>query len=159
MSNTNQAPLSCGAPISDWELQNAAYETLKAELFALNKVAFFDAITPLGVIQVVVTFDGYGDSGQIENIEIRGGGDPIPEPTVIIEFAEAEWGQAEPSRSSVSIASAAERLTYDVLERTHSGWENSDGAYGDVTFDVGAREITLDYNERYTSSENYVHTF
>lgn len=159
MSNTNQAPLSCGAPISDWELQNAAYETLKAELFALNKVALFDVITPLGVIQVVVTFDGYGDSGQIENIEIRGGGDPIAEPTVIIEFAEAEWGQAEPSRSSVSIASAAERLTYDVLERTHSGWENSDGAYGDVTFDVDAREIILDYNERYTSSENFVHTF
>lgn len=159
MSSTNQAPLSCGAPISDWELQNAAYETLKAELFALNKAVFFDAITPLGVTQVVVTFDGYGDSGQIENIEIRAGGDPIAEPTVMIEFGEAEWGQAEPSRLSVSIASAAERLTYDVLERTHSGWENSDGAYGDVTFDVGAREITLDYNERYTSYENYVHTF
>ena len=159
MSNTNPAPLSCDAPISDWERQNAAYETLKAELFALNKAAFFDAITPLGVTQVVVTFDGYGDSGQIENIEIRAGGDPIAEPTVMIEFAEAEWGLAQPSRSSTSIASAAERLTYDVLEWTHSGWENSDGAYGDVTFDVGAREITLDYNERYTSSENYFHTF
>ena len=159
MTNTSQAPLSCGAPISDWERQKAAYETLKAKLFALNKAAFFDAIAPLGVTQVVVTFDGYGDSGQIENIEIRAGGDAIAEPTVMIEFVEAEWGQAEPNRSSTSIASAAERLTYDVLEWTHSGWENSDGAYGDVTFDVGAREITLDYNERYTSSENYVHTF
>jgi hypothetical protein len=159
MSNTNQAPLSGSTPISDWELQNAAYETLKAELFALNKAAFFDAITLLGVTQVVVTFDGYGDSGQIANIEIGAAGDPIAEPTVMIEFAEAEWGQAEPSRSSTSIASAAERLTYDVLEQTHSGWENCDGAYGDVTFDVGAREITLDYNERYTSSENSVHTF
>lgn len=159
MTNTTQAPLACGTPLSDWERQNATYETLRDELFALNKAAFFDAITPLGVTHVVVTFDGYGDSGQIENIEIKAGGDVIAEPTVMIEFAEAEWGQAEPSRSPMSIAAAAERLTYDVLEQTHSGWENSDGAYGDVTFDVGGREITLDYNERYTSSENYVHTF
>ena len=159
MTNTTQAPLACGTPLSDWERQNATYETLRDELFALNKAAFFDAIAPLGVTQVIVTFDGYGDSGQIENIEIKAGGDVIAEPTVMIELAEAEWGQVEPSRSPTSIAAAAERLTYDVLERTHSGWENSDGAYGDVTFDVGAREITLDYNERYTSSENYVHTF
>ena len=31
---------------------------------------------------------------------------------------------------------------------THDGWENSDGAYGDFTFDVAERTITLDYNER-----------
>ena len=159
MTNTTQASLPCDTPLSDWERQNATFETLKAELFALNKAAFFDVIAPLGVTQIVVTFDGYGDSGQIENIEIKAGGDVIAEPTVMSELAEAEWGQAEPSRSSTSICAAAERLTYDVLEQTHSGWENNDGAYGDVTFDVGAREITLDYNERYTSSENYVYTF
>jgi hypothetical protein len=130
MTNATQAPLACGTPISDWERQNATYETLRAELFALNKEAFFDMIAPLGVTQVVVTFDGYGDSGQIENIEIKAGDHMIAEPTVMIELAEAEWGQAEPSRSTTSIGAAAERLTYDVLERTHSGWENSDGAYG-----------------------------
>ena len=159
MTNATQASLPCDTPLSDWEQQNATYETLKAELFALNKAAFFDVIAPFGVTQVVVTFDGYGDSGQIENIEIKAGGDVIAEPPVMIELADAEWGQAEPSRSSTSICAAAERLTYDVLEQTHSGWENNDGAYGDFTFNVTEGSITLDYNERYTATENYSHEF
>ena len=37
--------------------------------------------------------------------------------------------------------------------------ENNDGAYGDVIFDTEEETITLDYNERYTASENYTHTF
>ena len=57
------------------------------------------------------------------------------------------------------IAAVVESLAYDVLEKTHCGWENSDGAYGDVIFDVADGVITLDYNERYTASENYTHAF
>ena len=79
-----------------------------------------------------------------------------PQPS---RFAEAIWDQAEPRRSSAGIADVVESLAYDVLEKTHCGWENSDGAYGDVIFDVAEGVITLDYNERYTASENYTHTF
>jgi len=80
-------------------------------------------------------------------------------PGAVIELAAAIWGQPEPEHSSVSIATAVESLAYDVMERTHGGWENSDGAYGDIVFDVAERMITLDYNERYTASENYTHSF
>ena len=80
-------------------------------------------------------------------------------PATAIEIAEAVWDRAEPRRSSVSIAAAVESLAYDVLARTHCGWENNDGAYGDIIFDVAEGVITLDYNERYTASENYTHTF
>jgi len=69
------------------------------------------------------------------------------------------WDQAEPERSPVSIADAIEQLAYDFLEQTHSGWEDNDGAYGDFTFDVAARTITLDYNERYTASDHSQHVF
>ncbi len=106
-----------------------------------------------------MTFDGYGDSGQIENVEVRSGDDAIPMPEGTIEIAEALWGQSEPERSIVAIATVVESLAYDVLKRTHCGWENSDGAYGDITFDVAAHAITLDYNERYTATENYTHQF
>jgi hypothetical protein len=56
MTNTTQASLPCDTPLSDWERHNATFETLKAELFALNKAALFDVIAPLGVTQIVVTF-------------------------------------------------------------------------------------------------------
>ena len=59
----------------------------------------------------------------------------------------------------MSISDAVESLAYDVLEKTHCGWENGDGAYGDVIFDVAEGAITLDYNERFTASENHTHTF
>ena len=106
-----------------------------------------------------MTFDGYGDSGQIENVDVRAGDDYVAMPDARIEFAQALWRQSAPERSTVTIAMAVESLAYDVLERTHGGWENNDGAYGDITFDVAERTITLDYNERHTASENYTHSF
>jgi hypothetical protein len=132
---------------------------LHAELQHQNQAALFDALAAAGVTLIVVTFDGYGDSGQIENIEAEAGDAVVAMPAGEVEIAEAIWDQPEPSRSTVSIADAIERLAYDFLERTHCGWENNDGAYGGFTFDVAERTITLDYNERYTASEYSQHVF
>ena len=159
MTDTSDTTPQPAAPLSDWETKAAAQAKLEAELFTLNKAALLNALALAGVTRVVVSFDGYGDSGQIENIEAQAVDDPVTMPVAAIELAEAVWDQAEPKRSSVSIAAAVESLAYDVLEKTHCGWENSDGAYGDVIFDVAEGVITLDYNERYTASENYTHTF
>lgn len=159
MNDTSDITPESAAPLSDWETKAAAQAKLEAELFTFNKAALFNALALASVTRVVVSFDGYGDSGQIENVEAQAGDEPITMPAAAIEIAEAVWDQAEPKRSSVSIAAAVESLSYDVLERTHCGWENNDGAYGDIIFDVAEGVITLDYNERYTSSENYTHTF
>ena len=59
----------------------------------------------------------------------------------------------------MTIQEAIETLVYDFLRQVHSGWEINDGAYGDFIFDVAERTIKLDYNERYTSSENFSHEF
>ena len=69
------------------------------------------------------------------------------------------WGSNDIDRQSLSIHDAIEALVYSFLGQTHDGWENSDGAYGDFTFDVADRTITLDYNERYTETKNYQHEF
>jgi hypothetical protein len=145
--------------LSEWEMKAAARAKLDAELFALNKTTLLNALSQAGVTRVTVSFDGYGDSGQIENIDVRAGEDDVTMPAATIEIAESVWGEAEPKRSSVSLAAAVESLAYDVLERTHCGWENNDGAYGDIVFDVAEGVITLDYNERYTATENYAHSF
>lgn len=60
---------------------------------------------------------------------------------------------------SEPLAEAIETLAYAFLESTHGGWENNGGAYGEFDFDVAAGTITLDYNERFESSENYTHEF
>ena len=159
MTDTSATTPEPAALLSDWEMKAVAHAKLEAELFTLNKGALLDALALAGVTRVVVSFDGYGDSGQIENVEVQAGEDQVAMPTAAIEIAEAVWNQAEPKRSTVGIGEAVESLAYDVLEKTHCGWENNDGAHGDVIFDVAEDAITLDYNERYTASENYTHTF
>jgi hypothetical protein len=156
----NPGPTPAPIPaLSDWEQQGAAHAEHEAALFKRNKAVLLKALASARVTHVVVTFDGYGDSGQIENVEVRSGDDVVAMPPDQIDFVEAVWGQPAPQHASVTIADALERLAYDVLEKTHCGWENNDGAYGDVIFDVAEETITLDYNERYTASENHTHHF
>jgi len=150
---------SADVPLSDLEIKRAAQDRLHDALQPGNKAALFDALAAAGVTLVVVTFDGYGDSGQIENIEVKAGDTVIDMPTGEIEIATVLWGQVEPDRSQVSIGDAIERLAYDFLIQTHCGWEDNDGAYGDFTFDVAERTVTLDYNERYTASDYTQHIF
>jgi hypothetical protein len=146
-------------PLSDWALKSQAHAKLEAEVFKQNKAALLDALALAGITTVIVDFDGYGDSGQIEHVEARIGDEEVNMPAGTVEVVEALWGEAELKRSAVSISAAIESLAYGVLEQAHSGWENNDGAYGDIIFDVAKRTLTLDYNERYTASEHFTHFF
>ena len=159
MSETSENNATPAPSLSEWETLSALRTQLEAELFQTNKVTLFSALERAGVTRIVVTFDGYGDSGQIENVEAKAGDNDIAMPNAMIEFAATVWGQPEPERSSVTVTTAVESLAYDALERTHGGWENNDGAYGDIIFDVADYSIMLDYNERYTASEKYTHSF
>jgi len=159
MTENTNAAADRSAAASDWELKHLAHERLQTELQPANKTALFDALAASGVTVVLITFDGCGDSGQIEDIEVKAGDSVVAMPSGEIEIASAEWGQAEPSRSMTSIPDAIEAFAYDLLRETHEGWENNDGAYGDFTFDVTERIITLEYNERYMQSDHSQHVF
>ena len=159
MTNNSGIPAADNGVLSDWETKRAAQDRLHAELQPLNKAKLFDALAAAGVTLIVVSFDGYGDSGQIENVEVKAGDTVVAMPESTIEIAEAVWDQPVPNRTTISIADLIERLVYDLLTDTHCGWENNDGAYGDFTFDVAERTVTLDYNERYTASDYSQHVF
>lgn len=159
MTNISDIPSADDTTSSDWETKRTAQDRLHAELQPLNKAALFDALAAARITHVIVSFDGYGDSGQIENVEVKAGDTVVAMPESTIEIAEAVWDQPEPNRMTTSTADLIERLVYDLLTDTHCGWENNDGAYGDFTFDVAERTITLDYNERYTASDYSQHVF
>jgi hypothetical protein len=159
MTDTFDATPNTDTAFSDWEAKRTAHDRLIAELQPRNKAALFDALSAAGATLVVVSFDGCGDSGQIENIEVKSGDAIIAMPSGEVEIARAEWGKSEPQRSTVSTTEALEQLVYDFLAQTHSGWEDNEGAFGEFTFDIAARTITLDYNERYIESANDQHVF
>jgi hypothetical protein len=85
--------------------------------------------------------------------------DPIDFPPTTVKFHTASWNHPEISIKETSLANAVEDLCYGCLEQTHAGWENNDGAYGEFTFDIVERKITLDFNGRYTDTWSDAHTF
>jgi hypothetical protein len=142
-----------------WDRQEREHVSRADDLLPANKTALFDALAAANITVVVVTFDGYGDSGQIENIEAKAGDEIVTLPPGAIEIARPVWGSNDIDRQSLSIHDGIEALVYSFLGQAHDGWENSDGAFGDFTFDVADRTITLDYNERRMESDYSQHVF
>ena len=139
--------------------QERAYAERAEALRPANKAALFDALARAGITCVLVRFDGEGDNGQIEEIDALCGEAPADLPSGEIEIAEPVWGSPEARHVTLSVREAIETLAFNLLEETHGGWENGDGAYGDFTFDVAERTITLAYNERRMESDYSEHVF
>lgn len=121
-----------------------------------NITALFDALAEVGVTTVIVTFDGYGDSGQVESIDASNAQGEVALPAGEVALSSPGDGEAV-EQIATPVKEAIEELAYDLLRDTHAGWENNDGAYGEFTFDVAARTISLDHNESYTAIESYSH--
>ena len=158
MTDTQSTPVP-SREFTVLEQNNREHARHSEESLVANKTALFDALKAAGIEIVTVVFDGYGDSGQIENIEATAGDEIFPLPTFEIEIARAVWGSSEIERLTRPIRDAIETLAYDFLGKTQSGWGNDEGAYGDFTFNVAARTITLDYNERHMESDYSQHVF
>ncbi|SEO29091.1 hypothetical protein SAMN04488103_11928 [Gemmobacter aquatilis] len=124
-----------------------------------NKDQLFDSLVAAGITHVTVSFDGEGDSGQIESIAAWNGETAVNFPQVEIAYASLTWDGPEVEMRNLSLQAVAEQLAYDFLSDTHGGWENNDGAYGEFCFDAAARSIHLEFNERFTSSELFTHDF
>ena len=139
--------------------QERAYAERNEALRPANKTALFNALARAGITSVLVRFDGEGDSGQIEEIDALCGEAPAELPSDEIEIAEPVWSSPEIKHVSLSVRDAIETLAFNLLEETHGGWEDGDGAYGDFTFDVTERTITLAYNERRVETDYSEHVF
>jgi len=72
MTDTSTTVASAASVSPDYSVylaREAERDRLDAELLPANKAALFEALAAAGIVTVVVSFDGYGDSGQIEAIE------------------------------------------------------------------------------------------
>jgi hypothetical protein len=145
--------------VAAWLQQEAERREQIAEVRPINKAALFDALAKAGVTRVVVSFDGSGDSGQIESIDAFAGDNTVDLPAAQIELAYPADNRGGLNRTTHTVQDAIETLAYDMLEEEHDGWENNDGAFGEFTFDVKERSVTLGYNERFSDSTYHEHIF
>lgn len=149
-------PVAMSADFTEYLARHAEQMRRLDECRPTNIAALFDALAATGITTVIVTFDGYGDSGQIESIDASNADGAIPLPTGEIALVQPGEGDAT-EHVPTPIEQAIEELAYDLLRDTHAGWENNDGAFGELSLNVAARTISLDHNERYTAIESYSH--
>lgn len=139
---------------------NARYERYllaAAAASAHNKDLVFDALAAAGVTSVAITFDGYGDSGQIENVEWQPSA-PSPDSTVVLRAVNGD-GNLNDETQPVTLAAAVEDLCYAWLGQDHCGWQDNDGSFGEFVFDVTKRTVELTFNCRFTDHETSEHSY
>jgi hypothetical protein len=119
---------------------------------AANQRAIFDALSALAIVRLEIEFDGYGDSGQLEQATVTGGGGALSG-DVVRQIALYNGTNETGLRP---LAEAVNDLCCDLLD---CGWQDNEGAFGTFVFDVATRRIELEFNSRYTSHDTSVRTF
>ena len=102
----------------------------RAKANHVERQQLFKELRAAGVTLVTVSYNGSGDSGDVEATVLEGGGD---------------GAKAFEERCSDAAMAA--------LEDKHSGWEINEGAFGNVVFDITKGKVRLEHNHRVESSE------
>jgi hypothetical protein len=109
-----------------------------------------------GVTSITATYDGSGDSGSIDDINLHYG-DPrvITSDTRTQQFWQfvSEKIDAVPVAQQIftkKLSDAFENALWKLLTDNFGGWENDDGASGDIDIDVQTGKIEVEHNQRYT---------
>jgi hypothetical protein len=117
----------------------------------------FDQLRAAGAAEVVISFDGSGDSGSIEYVSIHNADRQQiqVDQTVIYPKEKSTWidGQwvNEIEHKEIPILEALEAYCYDELEKTNIDWYNNEGGFGDMRIILSDTVLVeLEVNERYT---------
>ncbi len=113
-----------------WQAErDAATARRKAE-----RTALLAALRGLGVEEVEIAYDGYGDAGNI--------------------------GEVTAVPAGIGLGGLEERLgdfAWSTAYDLHPGFENNDGGEGVVTWDIGQDRITVDHANFYSERSEYLH--
>jgi hypothetical protein len=126
-----------------------------------NKDLIFDLCEREGVKNFTVSFDGSGDSGQIEGINLDSKVLNLPVQGAKVNNG-TQWSNGARTimwKDANDLEELIESVCYDVLEDACDGWEINDGSYGEFFFDVEERKVRLDFNERIVESKHTGYRF
>ena len=144
---------------TNWAALAAQRQQAETDLRPHNRDALFDALMAASITAVTIEFDGSGDEGQVQSVLYFRDETEMPAPTGTLKLLSLGHTGIDSKETSSSIGDAIESVVYDLLDTSHGGWQDGDGAYGDFRFEVGRRTIALSLNARFTDSQNYQYEF
>ena len=148
--------------MNDFDILMSNYENQRqacAKLSKRNKRIVLDALSAANITEVLVEFNGEGDSGQIESVSAMRGKETVALPAVKVTLQRLSWGETKPLAAKSTLQEAIETLCYDYLQVTHDGWEIDDGTYGQFRLNVATRTIELKFNGRFIDVSTSNHMF
>jgi hypothetical protein len=117
----------------------------------------FEQLRAAGASSITISFDGSGDSGSIESVDIYNADNQRMQIdlTVIYPEEKSSWVDdkwiTETEEKEMPIADALEAYCYDELQKTEIDWYNNEGGFGQMTINLDDKvEIELEVNTRYT---------
>lgn len=131
---------------------------MKNESLALNKREVSKFMKEHGISRVLLEFDGSGDSGQINSIELVGNNDKSLLLTEITgwwtehKYSQGTWTK-NISKMKSTLADLLEDIAFSVLSSRYGGWEIDAGSFGTITIkDDGSGGI--EFNERIQEAQH-----
>ena len=158
--------------MTDIMAQIKADQIKKGDRVKYHSNLLFDTLAQTKVSSIEVSFEGCGDSGQIEAVDYTdANGKGIDEAylnktivkgsatTAYMQYDEKTKQLVDGKSKEGTIREIIEEICYDKLGASHGGWEINEGSYGTFHFDVSGRKVSLEYNERIeevrTSEESF----
>jgi hypothetical protein len=158
--------------MTDIMAQIKADQIKKGDRVKYHSNLLFDTLAETKVSSIEVSFEGCGDSGQIESVDYtdangKGIDEAYLDKVIVKGSAKTSYHKWDEKTKKLvkteategNVREIIEEICYDKLGASHGGWEINEGSYGTFHFDVAGRKVTLEYNERIeevrTSEESF----
>jgi hypothetical protein len=116
----------------------------------------------MGVTSVTCTYDGSGDSGDMQDIMLVSGALVGENSSKSLQnFVDRHVSTVETSKQlfTQKMADALENALWKIVSDNFPGWENEDGAFGEIDVTVEDGKIKVEHNQRYTEVNTYEKEF
>lgn len=100
-----------------------------------TRAVLLSDLRALGATQVTVIYEGYGDSGNVEDVSL------LPDTL----------------KPAEDLVRRLEDFGWDFAYALSPGFENNEGGYGTLTWDIETDTINVNHSDRYVESETTLH--
>ena len=139
-----------------------------ADPFAVALKAATDFLKTKGVDRITINYNGYGDSGSIDDIgfieqprKIDAPGQTHPESALLRDHQLSGVSAAENRHQwqseNPTVKEVIEDYAYRLLAGRHPGWEINEGAMGDMCVNLQDGTVTHTHGEHYQHTEWHEH--
>ena len=114
-------------PQTDYAAMAAKWRAEREATLKETRAALIAQLRALGISEITAEYEGYGDSGNVEDVTVQ------PADVKLLEPLATEVGD----------------FAWSLAYHHHPGFENNEGGYGTLTWDITGDSITLDHADRY----------